>query len=54
MLCSATAVWRHAGLPVVPVVPIRRVLVRDPTGRFEPQALLCTDLACAPQQILRW
>ncbi len=44
-LCSATAVWRHAGMPVV---PIRWVLVRDPLGRFEPQALLCTGLACAP------
>ena len=50
-LCSATAVWRHAGMPVV---PIRWVLVRDPLGRFEPQALLCTDLACTPKQILQW
>ena len=50
-LCSGTAVWRHAGMPVV---PIRWVLVRDPLGRFEPQALLCTGLACAPEQILRW
>jgi hypothetical protein len=29
--CSATAVWRHAGLPVV---PIRWVLLRDPLGRL--------------------
>ena len=50
-LFSATAVWRHAGMPVV---PIRWVLVRDPLGRFEPQALLCTGMACAPEQILRW
>jgi hypothetical protein len=50
-LCSATAVWRHGGLPVV---PIRWVLVRDPLDRFGPQALLCTDPACAPEQILRW
>lgn len=50
-LCSATIVWLHAGMPVV---PIRWVLVRNPLGRFEPQALLCTGLACAPEQILRW
>ena len=49
--CSATAVWRHAGLPVV---PIRWVLLRDPLGRFDPQALLCTDPACEPLQILTW
>src|SRR5215213_3525718 len=41
-IASATAVWRHAGLPVV---PIRWVLIRDPEHRFAPQALLCTDLA---------
>jgi hypothetical protein len=50
-LCSETALWRHAGLPVV---PIRRVLVRDPLGRFDPQALLCTDPNQDPHQVLRW
>ena len=50
-LRSSTAVWRHAGMPVV---PIRWVLVRDPLGRFEPQALLCTSPTCTPEQILRW
>ena len=50
-LCSGTAVWRHAGLPVV---PIRWVLVRDPLGRFTSQALLCTDPSQNPEQILRW
>ncbi|HJU17684.1 MAG TPA: transposase [Stellaceae bacterium] len=49
--CSATAVWRHAGLPVM---PIRWVLRRDPQGRFDPQALLCTDPAREPLQILTW
>ena len=29
-------------------------LVRDPLGRFDPQALLCTDPAQDPMQILRW
>jgi hypothetical protein len=50
-LVSGTAVWVHAGLPVV---PIRWVLVRDPHGEFEPQALLCTDEVAAPEQILAW
>jgi len=50
-ITSATAVWRHAGLPVV---PIRWVLIRDPEHRFAPQALLCTDLARDPAQIVSW
>ena len=50
-ICSDTAVWCHAGLPVV---PIRWVLLRDPCRRFDPQALLCTDLAQEPLQIVRW
>jgi hypothetical protein len=50
-VCSSTAVWRHAGLPVV---PIRWVLLRDPQARFDPQALLCTDPARDPLQIVRW
>jgi hypothetical protein len=50
-ICSDTAVWRHAGMPVV---PIRWVLLRDPCRRFDPQALLCTDLAQEPLQVVRW
>ena len=50
-VASATAVWRHGGLPVV---PIRWVLIRDPEHRFAPQALLCTDLARDPAQIVSW
>jgi len=50
-LTSATAIWYHTGLPPV---PIRLVLVRDPQGKFESQAFLCTDLAVSPQQILLW
>ena len=50
-LTSATAVWRHGGLPVV---PIRWVLIRDPEHRFQPQALLCTDLTRKPTQIVCW
>jgi hypothetical protein len=50
-VCSATAVWCHAGLPVV---PIRWVLLRDPHRRFDPQALLCTEPASDPLQVVRW
>src|SRR3954454_14648619 len=50
-VCSATAVRRHAGSPVV---PIRWVLLRDPRHRFDPQALLCTDPARDPLQVVRW
>ncbi len=50
-ICSATAVWCHTGLPVL---PIRWVLLRDPLHRFDPQALLCTDSAREPLQIVRW
>jgi DDE superfamily endonuclease len=50
-VCSGTAVWRHAGLPVV---PIRWVLLRDPQHRFDPQALLCTNSGSDPLQIVRW
>jgi hypothetical protein len=30
------------------------VLLRDPSRRFDPQALLCTNLAQEPLQIVRW
>jgi len=50
-VASDTAVWYHSGLPPV---PIRWVLIRDPEGRFATQALLCTDLATDPAQILAW
>jgi hypothetical protein len=50
-IVSGTAVWYHGGLPVV---PLRWVLIRDPAGSFDTQALLCTDPAVAPEQILAW
>ena len=48
---TGTAVWYHAGLPVLPV---RWVLVRDPMGRVDPQAVLSTDAALAPVDIVRY
>ncbi len=44
--------WRHNGLPVV---PIRWVLIRDPMKPDAPaQALLCTDLDRTPEEIVSW
>jgi len=50
-IVSSTAVWFHNGMPPL---PIRWVLIRDPQGKSKPQALLCTDLAAKPEQILKW
>jgi len=50
-IASATAVWYHSGQPAL---PIRWVLIRDPKNKFEPQALLCTDLTIKPLQIVKW
>ena len=50
-IVSDTAVWYHSGM--IPV-PIRWVLIRDPKGKFKPQALLCTDLNVKPVQIIEW
>jgi len=50
-ICTNSAVWYHTGLPPV---PIRWVLIRDPAQRFDPQALLCTDLNQSPLTIVSW
>jgi len=50
-ITSDTAVWYHNGMPAV---PIRWVLIRDPNGKFETKALLCTDQSADPIQILKW
>lgn len=50
-IATGTAVWYHAGLPPV---ALRWVLLRDPAGEFEPQALLSTDPTALPVQISGW
>jgi hypothetical protein len=50
-ITSDTAVWYHTGMPAV---PIRWVLIRDPKGKFETKALLCTDQSATALQILQW
>lgn len=48
---SETAIWYKSGQP--PVL-IRWLLVRDPLGEFEAQALMTTNLEHTPTQMLRW
>lgn len=50
-IISDSAVWYHTGMPAV---PIRWVLIRDPNGKFETKALLCTDQSVDLLQILQW
>jgi DDE superfamily endonuclease len=50
-IATATALWYRSG---VDPVPIRWLLVRDPTGELEPQAFLATDLDAHPRDILTW
>lgn len=50
-LASGTAVWYHRGLPPV---SIRWVLICDPDGKFEPQALLSTNPEATPTEIVKW
>ena len=50
-VATDTAVWYHAGKPPV---AIRWVLIRDPQGRFKPQALLSTNLEHTSEQMLAW
>jgi DDE superfamily endonuclease len=50
-VATGTAVWYHGGLPPV---ALRWVLIRDPAGGFDPQALLCTDQTRSAPQIVEW
>jgi|tagenome__1003787_1003787.scaffolds.fasta_scaffold20856881_2 hypothetical protein len=50
-IATGTALWYRGGMPPV---PIRWLLVRDPTGELDPQAFLATDLDAHPRDILGW
>lgn len=50
-ITSQTALWHHSKHSSAHV---RWVLIRDPLGEFRPQALVCTDIAVAPVQIIEW
>ncbi|MXZ26530.1 MAG: transposase, partial [Caldilineaceae bacterium SB0665_bin_21] len=46
---TGTALWYHPGEPTV---ALRWLLLRDPSGQREPQALLCTDPDWSPKALL--
>lgn len=50
-VATGTALWYHTGMAPV---AIRWVLIRDPEGKFDPQALLCTDQNVESAQIIAW
>jgi DDE superfamily endonuclease len=50
-IATGTAVWYHAGAPIV---PLRWVLVRDAQGELDPKAFLCTDRDLDPVAILAY
>jgi hypothetical protein len=50
-VATGTAIWYRSGMPLV---PIRWVIIRDPEGKFESRALLCTDQNADPAQIIGW
>lgn len=50
-VASGTAIWYHTGKPPV---SIRWVLIRNPDGERDTQALLCTDLTAEPLQVTEW
>ena len=50
-ITTDTAVWFHNGLPPVPV---RWVLIRDPAGKFDPQALVCNAPEVSAEEMIQW
>jgi hypothetical protein len=50
-VATGTAVWYHSGMPTL---PLRWVLVRDPSAAVEPKAFLCTDQSATPVEIVGW
>jgi hypothetical protein len=48
-VATGEAVWFHNGKPPV---PIRWVLVKDPTGKQDPQCFLSTDQSLSAEEIL--
>jgi hypothetical protein len=50
-MVSDTALWHRDGEPPV---PIRWVVLRDPTGKLKPTVLSCTGQKVTPLQIVAW
>ena len=49
-IASGKAIWYRAGKAQI---PIKWVLVRDPKGKHDPVAILCTDLTMARKEIVQ-
>ena len=50
-IVSGKCVWYHVGKEAV---PIRWVIIRDPFGEFETQAVFSTRRQAAPKKIVEW
>ena len=50
-VATGCAYWNHPGRPVV---PLRWLLVRDPSEAFKSQAFLSTDQDHTPEEMLSW
>ena len=50
-IVSGKCVWYHVGKEAV---PIRWVIIRDPCGEFETQAVFSTRVEATPKQIVKW
>lgn len=52
--CTSPQQPQFGTKPGCQLCPSALVLIKDPKGKFETQALLCTDLRTTPVQILQW
>lgn len=50
-IVSSKCVWYHVGKEAV---PIRWVIIRDPLGKFETQAVFSTRTEATPKKIVEW
>jgi len=50
-IVSGKCLWYHVGKEAV---PIRWVIIRDPRGKFEPQAVFSTRTEATPKHIVEW
>lgn len=50
-IVSGKCVWYHVGKEAV---PIRWVIIRDPSAKFETQAIFSTRTEATPKQIVEW
>ena len=50
-IVSGKCVWYHVGKEAV---PIRWVIIKDPRGKFETQAIFSTRTEASPRQIVEW